>query len=199
MPQPKTLQEAQTQVDKANKAGLAASKIIGTPFIAGDVKSFFPGLNFDKKTEPLPTNTTNTTRFSRLTPTEQKATDTLAAPLTTETEAEIQARKAKAAQAEIDALNKVYQDKLNTQRITNQGQDRQTASVSTLTGLAGSTEANVAATKTEALGEKQLNAIRNEQAAAIQQILSKVKTSAAEEARQQTLDARQSEIGRAHV
>ena len=194
MPQPKTLQEAEAQVAAANKAGLAASKITGKEFTAGDIASFFPGLSFDKKTEPLPTptQTTDITRFSRLTPIEQKAEATLAAPLNVQSKEEIQAAKMKAAQAEIDALNKVYQDKLAEQRIINQGQERQTSAVSTLTGLAGSTEANVQATKTEALGNKQLDAIRNEQAAAVQAILSKVRTSAAEEARQQTLDARQS-------
>ncbi len=141
------------------------------------------------ETEPLPTPE----RFSRLTPTEQTATDVLAAPMgNQQSQDEIQAAKAKAAQAEIDALNKVYQDKIAEQRIVNQGQERQTSSVSTLTGLAGSSEANVQANKTEALGGKQLDAIRNEQAAAIQQILSDVRTSAAEEARQQTLDVRQS-------
>jgi len=150
----------------------------------------------EPKTDPLPTNTTttpDTTRFSRLTPTETTARNIISAPMNNQqSKEEIQAEKRKAVQGEIDALNKVFQDKLSEQRIVNKGQDRQTSSVSTLTGLAGSTEANVAATKTEALGNKQLDAIRNEQAAAVQQILSDVRTSAAEEARLQTLDARQS-------
>lgn len=111
-------------------------------------------------------------------------------PIPTETTEQIQARKRKEAQAEIDSLNRFFQGKLAEQREINVGQERRTAAVSTLTGLAGSTEAGVQARKTEALGERKLATIRAEQEATIQSILSDVRESAVEEARFQKEEAR---------
>ena len=124
--------------------------------------------------------------------TEQKAVDILSKPMETQSVEEIQAEKTRQAQAQIDALNRVYQDKLAQQTEVNKGQERRTSSVNTLTGLAGSTEAGVQAKKTEDLGNKQLDAIRNEQAVMISSILSDIQNSAIEEARLQTQEARQS-------
>jgi len=116
----------------------------------------------------------------------------LASPLKTETTEQIQQRKTKEAQGEIDALNRLEQTKLAEQREINLGQARQTSSVSTLTGLAGSTEANVEAKKTADLGKAQITAIQNEASVAIQSVLSDIRTSAVEESRLQTQEARQS-------
>ncbi len=47
-----TTQEMQKKVDEANKASLAASKVLGTTYKAGTIATFFPGYK-----EPTPTPT----------------------------------------------------------------------------------------------------------------------------------------------
>lgn len=144
-----------------------------------------------------PTTTTSFTdkakTYSRLTGTEQDAEGQLASGLSNvKTADQIQAEKMKLAQAEIDALNRMFDDKVAEQRRTNLEQDRQTSSISTLTGLAGSTEANVEATKTSALGDKQLEAINNERAVAVNAVLSEIRNNSVEEARLSREEAQQS-------
>ena len=180
-------------VDEANIAGQKASDILGQDFTAGTIETYFPNQAETKPTTPLPSApTTPSQYYSRNTEQEQQAENILSAPMTTESTEQIQARKTKQAQGEIDALNRLYASKISEQREVNVGQERRTSSVSTLTGLAGSSEAGVQARKTEAIGGKQIEAIQNEQAVMIQSVLSDIRTSAVEEARQQTLDARQS-------
>lgn len=138
------------------------------------------------------TDSTPSPYYSRYTPEEQSAADYLNKPVQERSVDDIQAEKTKAAQAQIDSLNHYYDSLASEQRDINSGRDRQTSSVSTLTGLAGSTEANVAANKTTALNQRDLEKIGAEREAAIQDIFSKIRSSAADEARQSRLDARQS-------
>jgi hypothetical protein len=111
-------------------------------------------------------------------------------------EQEIQAEKAKASQAEIDNLNKYYDTLKNEQQITNEGNTRSTNAISALTGLSGSSEANVANNTTTTKNTQALAKVENERSVAVNAILSGIRTSAVEEARQQRLDQRQSEQDR---
>lgn len=141
---------------------------------------------FDVLGNPIPGYTPPTTGGS----TSSIGGSTYTPPRPAQSVEEIQAQKTREAQAEIDALNRLYDSKLAEQRQINKGQERQTSAVSTLTGLAGSTEANVQATKTEKLGKQQLDAINNERGVMIQSVLSDVRSSAVEEARYQTEQSR---------
>lgn len=116
--------------------------------------------------------------------------------LTAKTEEEIQAEKARQAQAEIDNLNKYYDTIRNETRIVNEGNTRGTNAISTLTGLAGSTEANIENEKTTTKNTQALAKVEQERNAAIGAILSGIRTSAVEEAKQSRLEARQSEQDR---
>jgi len=162
-------------VDEANIAGQKASEVTGIDFTEGTVDTYFPRA-VDEPTEPLPS-----TNNVGLPPVE---------PIETETTEEIQARKTKMAQGEIDALNKVYQDKIADQRVVNEGENRRTSSINTLTGLSGSTEAGVQAKKTEDLGNKEIEAINNQKALQMAQIFTKISESSIEEARYQREEAR---------
>lgn len=105
---------------------------------------------------------------------------------------EIQAEKSKAAQAEINSLNSYYADLSAEQGVINAKNDRSTAAISTLSGLAGSTEANVAQQETTSKNQQATAKIQHEQEVAIQGILSKIRSDAVTEARQQRLDYNQS-------
>lgn len=115
---------------------------------------------------------------------------TIAAPAP-QSQEEIQATKMKAAQAEIDNLNSYYADLTRQQQTTNEKNDRSTAAISTLTGLAGSTEADAQQKSTSAQGQQALEKVQHEKALAISQILTKIRTDAVTEARQQRLDYNQ--------
>ena len=162
-------------VDEANLAGQKASDVLGQDFTEGTIETYFPRA-VDEPTEPLPS-----TNNGGLPPVE---------PIETETTEEIQARKTKMAQGEIDALNKVYQDKVASQRVVNEGENRRTSSINTLTGLSGSTEAGVQAKKTEDLGNKEIQAINNQRDLQMAQIFTKISESSIEEARFQREEAR---------
>lgn len=120
----------------------------------------------------------------------QAASDYLSTFKAPEDEATIAARKRQEAQAQIDALNKQYDTIRAEQQTINEGRNRSTASVNTLTGLSGSSEANVAVNKTNQLNQRDVERIEAERGAAISNVLAKVKSDAAEEARNQRLDAR---------
>lgn len=109
---------------------------------------------------------------------------------------EIQSNKLKLAQAEIDALGAYYQGLKNEQIVINDKNNRSTSSISALTGLSGSTEANVAEQETTGKGNKALAQIEAEKQMKIQVLLGNIRESAVTEARQQRLDARQSEQDR---
>jgi len=162
-------------VDEANIAGQKASEVTGIDFTEGTIDTYFPRA-VDEPTEPLPI-----TNNVGLPPVE---------PIETETTEEIQARKTKMAQGEIDALNKVYQDKVASQRVVNEGENRSTSSINTLTGLSGSTEAKVKRIETQDLGQKEIEAIQNEQKLDMARIYTKISESSIEEARYQREEAR---------
>jgi len=105
---------------------------------------------------------------------------------------QLQAQKMQAAQAEIDALNKYYASQRADQMQVNEKNDRSTAAISTLTGLAGSTDADAKQQKTSQQGQQALKKVDQELNVAVQSILSKIRQDAATEARQQRLDYNQS-------
>lgn len=130
--------------------------------------------------------------FPRYSQAEQSAENYLQTFNTPQSAEDLQAGKLKAAQAEIDNLNRYYDQLKGEQQIVNDNRSRSNASINTLTGLAGSTEANVTTERTDKLNQGALDKIAAERGAAIAQVLSNVRTSAVEEARQQRLEARQS-------
>lgn len=143
---------------------------------------------------PTPASPTpQSTYLPRYTKDEQAASDYLGQDFKTpETEEQIQERKTKAAQAEIDSLNKYYDTLIAEQNVVNEERTRGTNAVSALTGLSGSSEAHVASTKTSQLNQRDNDKIQAQRGAAISQILSGIRTSAVEEAKQSRLEARQS-------
>lgn len=100
------------------------------------------------------------------------------------------------AQGELSALDDYYTSRIADQQKINQKNDRNTASISTLTGLAGSTEANVAQQKTTAEGQKAVDSIRAEKALEVATLLGNIRRSALTEAREQRREARLDEQAR---
>lgn len=109
---------------------------------------------------------------------------------------EVQGEMTKAAQGEINSLNSYYQTLLNEQKTINDKNDRSTAAVNTLTGLAGSTEANVTQQATSKVGQEANQKILAQQQVQVQGILSDIRKSAIAEARAQRDDYRLSEEDR---
>jgi len=97
------------------------------------------------------------------------------------------------AQGELSYLDNYYKQQLDEQKNINAKNDRSTQAISTLTGLAGSTEADVAQQRTTAAGQKANQAILNEAKAQAQAVYGRVSKAATEEARAQRLEARQTE------
>lgn len=122
--------------------------------------------------------------------------ETAPALVTAKTADQIQQEKLTAAQGEIDNLNKYYDSLKNEQQITNASNSRSTDSVSTLTGLAGSSEAGVAAKATNASNDAALGKVEQQRQAAVNTILSGIRSSAVTEAQQSRTEARQSEQDR---
>jgi hypothetical protein len=111
-------------------------------------------------------------------------------PLQAQSVEQIQRQKTRSAQGEIDALNRHYEGLLGEQNIINEGASRGTQAVNTLTGLGGSSEANVATAKTDKTNMAANEKIMNQKAVAIQTILSDIRSSAVIEAREQRNEAR---------
>lgn len=130
--------------------------------------------------------------YPRYTSGEQAASDYLGTFNAPKSQDEIAAEKTKAAQAQIDSLNKYYDSLLQEQRGVNERRTRGTNALSTLTGLAGSTEAESNTRETDKLNQRDNDKINAERAATISGILSGIQSSAAEEARQSRLDAKAS-------
>lgn len=113
-------------------------------------------------------------------------------PIKAKTENQIVSEKTAAAQGQIDAINKHYQNLLGEQKIINEGRDRSTSSVNTLSGLAGSSEANIQQGKTTELNQKDNQKIQDQQNLQIQNLFGQIRASAVQEAQQSRLEARQS-------
>lgn len=109
---------------------------------------------------------------------------------TAKTPEQIQESMVRSAQSEVNALREYEKTLLDEQAIVNQKNDRSTAAINTLTGLAGSTEADVQQQKTTAAGQKANQAIRAETEVKIQTLLGNIRRSAVEEARAQREEAR---------
>jgi len=133
--------------------------------------------------------TTDTTRYSRY-------TEPVETPYVAKTEEEVQRDMTSAAQAEIKSLNDYYNSLRSEQEGINAGRDRAVSSVSTLTGLAGSTEANVQQGKQTDLNQRDLGKIENQRAQAIGAVLTGIRTAARSESRAQREEARLDEATR---
>lgn len=88
----------------------------------------------------------------------------------------------RAAQKEINAINKYAAESLEAAQPRQDERLRETQAVNTLTGLAGSSEANVATEKTTAINKKEDDLIRAEAAMKVQNILGKVSEKALQKA-----------------
>lgn len=99
-------------------------------------------------------------------------------------------------QAEIDNINAYYDTIYNETKTLGEKNTRGTNAVSVLSGLAGSSEADVAMKETEKGNTQMLNKVNQERGLAINSILSKIRTNAVEQARQSRLDAQKSEEDR---
>ncbi len=108
----------------------------------------------------------------------------------------IQKSKLSEAQGEINNLNTYYESLKQEARVVGEGNLRSTDAISTLTGLAGSTEAGIQAKKTTDATKAELGKIDAEKQAATAAVLRQIRTSAVEEARNSRLEARQSEQDR---
>lgn len=96
------------------------------------------------------------------------------------TEAQIQKDLLKASQAEINSINQYAAQQIEALKPRQEERLRETSSVNTLTGLAGSTEANRTTEGTVKVNKRENDLVRAEAAAKIQGVLSNVKSKAAE-------------------
>lgn len=106
------------------------------------------------------------------------------------TQEQIQADMTQSAQGEINALRDYESTLLNEQKVINEKNDRSTSSINTLTGMAGSTEANIQQQATTEQGQQANKAIQAEVELKIQSLLGNVRASAITEARAQREEAR---------
>lgn len=93
---------------------------------------------------------------------------------------DIQRELFKASQGEINQINKYAAQQIEALKPRQEERLRETSSVNTLTGLAGSSEANVTTGVTKAVNEKENQLVRAEASAKIGGILTGVKTKALE-------------------
>lgn len=145
---------------------------------------------------PAPAAATDTTNSSGYAPRytdPAPVDDTTPAP---QTEDQIQAKMTADAQDEINGLNSYQSSLLSEQKVINDKNDRSTNAISTLTGLAGSTEADQQQQKTTSAGQAANEAIKSQVATKVQGVLSSIRTAAVAEARAQRNDYRTSEQDR---
>lgn len=111
-------------------------------------------------------------------------------PEPTESAEEIEKEMARGAQRQINELNNYQNTLLREQATINDTNNRSTASISTLTGTAGSTEANADQRKTTEEGKQANRVITDAVQVQIQTILSDIRKEAIIEARERRDDAR---------
>jgi hypothetical protein len=109
---------------------------------------------------------------------------------------EVQRELLTQSQSEIDNINAYYDSVYNETKTLNEKNTRGTNAISVLSGLSGSTEAEVASRETEKGNTAQLNKVNQERNLAVNAILSKIRTNAVDQARQSRLDAQKSEEDR---
>lgn len=107
---------------------------------------------------------------------------------------DIQKKLAKDSQKEINALYKYQKSLLDEQLGINKQEERATASVSTLTGLAGSSEANVQQQKTTEAGQKANQKIMDAVNVQVQSLLAKVRTDAMQQYQYERTQASQDAV-----
>ena len=129
--------------------------------------------------QPTSGASTGSSYYPRYTANEQAASDYINNFQAPQSEDQSYGQKLQQAQGEIDNLNKLYDQKLAEQDVINQGRNRQTSSVNTLTGLAGSTEANNAVERTDKVNKRENDLINAERASAISNIFARVRSDAA--------------------
>ncbi len=107
---------------------------------------------------------------------------------------DIQKKLAKDAQKEINSLYKYQKSLLDEQLGVNQQEERATASVSTLTGLAGSSEANVQQQKTTEKGQQANKQIMDAVNTQVQSVLAKVRSDAMQQYQYERTQASQDAV-----
>lgn len=107
-------------------------------------------------------------------------TPTTTAVTPARTAAQIQSDLLKASQSEINSINKYASEQLEALKPRQEERIAENASVNTLTGLAGSTEANRTTEKTVATNTKEDNLVRAEAETKVNSIISGIKTKALE-------------------
>jgi hypothetical protein len=115
--------------------------------------------------------------MSPKTPNRPITTPAVAAP---ETADQIQAKLLKSSQAEINSINQYAAKSIEAAKPRQDERLRETSSVNTLTGLAGSTEANRTTEATTAVNKRENDLIRAEAQTKVSAILTGVKTKALE-------------------
>lgn len=109
---------------------------------------------------------------------------------------QIQADMINSAQGEISNLNAYEQSLLGEQKVINEKNDRSTAAISTLTGLAGSTEADVSQQTTTKTGQAQNEKIKQEAAIRMNTLLGSIRESALKQAKEEREAAQADETTR---
>lgn len=144
-----------------------------------------------KTAEVVPTQTTSSTSRKILynDPNEPSV-------IAARSEEDIQKDKLAGAQGILSSLNSYYDKLVDETKVIGEGRMRKTNAISALTGLSGSTEANFQSDKTEGVTNKEIDSVNKERQLKINEILYNIKSSSAEEARAQRLEARQSESDR---
>lgn len=142
--------------------------------------------------QPTSTTSNGSNYYPRYTANEQAANDYINNFQAPQSEDAIYGQKLQQAQGEIDNLNKLYDQKLQEQDVINQGRNRQTSSINTLTGLAGSTEANTAVERTDKVNKRENDLINAERQAAISNIFARVRSDAAKSFQSAREEARMS-------
>lgn len=154
-------------------------------------------VNAPAPTTPAPSTTTDVaTSTTTKAPRTVKYTQDEDEGFKAKTYEEIQRDLTRGAQGQINAINDYAKSLLAEQAVVNEKNDRSTQSISTLTGLAGSTEANVQQQATTAIGQKANKAITDEANLKVQTILGNIKQSALDEARLQREEERLDEADR---
>lgn len=93
--------------------------------------------------------------------------------------ADAERQEGRVAQRQINSLNDYASQQIEALKPRQEERERETSSISTLTGLGGSTDANVAAEKTSAINEKENQLVRAEAESRAQAILGNISTKAA--------------------
>ncbi|UPJ35848.1 hypothetical protein IVB45_02210 [Bradyrhizobium sp. 4] len=177
-------------VGKTSGVNLASAKPDPVPTLYNPDGSVNTTAGAGAATKPASSTSDYYSRYS--TPGESAASNYLNTFKAPRSEEDIAAEKTKAAQAQIDSINKLYDSRLQEQQTINDGRDRGTNAISVISGLSGSSDAQNAATKTSQVNQRENEAINKEREVAVQGIFSQIRSSAAQEAKDSRDEARKS-------